>query len=261
MSQAKPVSEVQEFALMLSHAFCPIMLGLVIWWAKSENTGAMFLGGLGWGTNSAPMYVFNWHPLLMTAGVIAETQALLCFRTWPVTKYINKLIHIFWHIVAVVCFSIGLKSVWRYKNLKLLADLYSLHSWIGILVMALFYGQFLVGFAAYFFPGASAEWRRVYLPLHGFLGVFIFAGFCCSIVLGIVEKTTDQGCGYNTDDDDTKDIDPAEYYTDIYLGCRVSYGLGVCVVLSCMVTLYAVMDMLSSEPPKAKKHDDPEEVL
>jgi hypothetical protein len=55
----------------------------------------------------------------------------------------------------------------------------------------------MVGFAAYMYPLASLEWRRVYLPLHGFLGIFIYMGFCLTVILGIVEKTTSQGCGLN----------------------------------------------------------------
>eukprot|EP00613_Pedinella_sp_CCMP2098_P070366 CAMPEP_0171909992 /NCGR_PEP_ID=MMETSP0993-20121228/9079_1 /TAXON_ID=483369 /ORGANISM="non described non described, Strain CCMP2098" /LENGTH=271 /DNA_ID=CAMNT_0012543053 /DNA_START=19 /DNA_END=834 /DNA_ORIENTATION=- len=260
---AKPIGEGQEACLMIAHALCPVVLGLTIWWVKSADTAALFLGGLGWSTNSPPIYVFNWHPLLMVTGVVAETQAILAYRTWPVSRNMNKLIHLFWHCAAVVCFSVGMKAVWRYKNLKDYADLYSLHSWVGIAVAAMVFAQFLTGFAVYVFPTLGPLWRKAYLPLHGFAGVFIYAGLCLSVTLGVTNKTTIQGCGYKSYSGDKEDLNPAEYYKEIYLGCRVSYGLGVCVVLLCITALYAVMDLKSAgpAPKKVEKHteDDDEE--
>jgi hypothetical protein len=42
------------------------------------------------------------------------------------------------------------------------------------------------------------------------------------VLLGVVSKTTMQGCGYNNQAPDftsaKRDTDPAEYYGDIYLG-------------------------------------------
>lgn len=51
----------------------------------------------------------------------------------------------------------------------------------------------------------------------------MFSTFQPQVLLGIVSKTTMQGCGYNaqapTFTTSNKDTDPAEYYDDIYLGC------------------------------------------
>ena len=41
----------------------------------------------------------------------------------------------------------------------------------------------------------------------------------------------------------TRDYNPAQYYTRLPLGCRYSNGLGMLVVLTVMFGSYAVMDM------------------
>ena len=110
--------EAQEICLMVAHALCPICLALTVWWVNGSDLSALFLGGLDW-SGSPPAYAFNWHPLMMVCGVIAETQALLSFRTWPLSPNMLKLIHLFWHLVSGVLFAIGLAAVWRYQVRKI----------------------------------------------------------------------------------------------------------------------------------------------
>jgi len=62
------------------------------------------------------------------------------------------------------------------------------------------------------------------------------------VLLGIVSKTTMQGCGYNaqapTFTTSNKDTDPAKYYDDIYLGCVCFWVLALSsVVLSSLQSL------------------------
>ena len=138
-----------------------------------------------------------------------------------------------------------LSCAYRYKTLKVLASLYSLHSWVGISVMAMvrfyratsssfpftiifhfennnnnntflqtepfhvlrvlcfqcpfaylffsflqFFGQFALGFLMFFFPAASALWRQAYLPLHGFMGTFLYVGLCGTVKIGVASTPT-----------------------------------------------------------------------
>jgi cytochrome b-561 len=245
---------------MIAHALCPVLIGLAVWWVKSIEVDKMFLGGLGWALQTNAAYVFNWHPLLMVAAVVAETQAILTYRTWPFSKPTNKYIHIFWHMCAVACLGLGLKAVWRYKNLKALASLYSLHSWIGLAVVVMVFAQFALGFLVFSFPVAAPAWRRAYLPLHGFFGCFMYMSLCLNVVLGIVNKTTSQGCGYDGKGFVTgagiEDTNPAKYYKDIYLGCRVSYGLAVTTITVALCAMYATMDLKAAAAPRPKDRDE-----
>ena len=131
--------------------------------------------------------------------------------------------------------------------MKVEANLYSLHSWIGIAIITLFYAQQFLGFAAFIFPVASPIWRRAYLPLYVFFGGFIYAALSMQVVLGLVNKTVDQGCGYNKHwSYNEPDTNPAEHFDSIYLGCRVGYGIGITVTVISMCALYATTDLASA---------------
>ena len=223
-----PMSEAQEMTLMIAHALCPVCLALTVWWVNGASTSTLFLGGLDWKASAhhgvPAAGVFNWHPLLMVCGVIAETQALLTWRTWPATPRQLKFIHLLWHCAAGTLFGVGLAAVFRYADIKVTANLYSLHSWVGIAIITLYYTQLFLGFAAFVYPVASPVWRRAYLPLYTFFGGFLYACFAFQVVLGLVNKTVDQGCGYNDRWTYSHgDRNPAEHYDNIYLGCRVAY--------------------------------------
>ncbi|XP_012968872.1 cytochrome b561 isoform X2 [Mesocricetus auratus] len=81
----------------------------------------------------------------------------------------------------------GLVAVFDYHKKKGYADLYSLHSWCGILVFALYFVQWLVGFGFFLFPGASFSLRGRFRPQHIFLGATIFLLSVGTALLGLKE--------------------------------------------------------------------------
>lgn len=130
----KFVTPVQTVSLVLAHIFATISLILVVYWANDH------LGGLGWDIGR----VFNWHPVLMVTGFIfCFVEAALAYRTFALGKATNKLIHLAWQTIGVICISVALKAVFRSHDDKVppLANLYSLHSWLGIAVVTLYYLQ------------------------------------------------------------------------------------------------------------------------
>lgn len=66
-------------------------------------------------------------------------------------------------------------------------ELYSLHSWCGILVFVLFFVQWLMGCSFFLFPGASFSLRSRYRPQHVFLGGAIFLLSVGTALLGLKE--------------------------------------------------------------------------
>jgi hypothetical protein len=47
--------------------------------------------------------VFNWHPILMVAGmVVASTEAMLAFRSLPFGKPVNKAIHLALQTASII---------------------------------------------------------------------------------------------------------------------------------------------------------------
>uniref|UniRef100_A0ABI7Z296 Transmembrane ascorbate-dependent reductase CYB561 n=1 Tax=Felis catus TaxID=9685 RepID=A0ABI7Z296_FELCA len=81
----------------------------------------------------------------------------------------------------------GLVAVFDYHRKKGYADLYSLHSWCGILAFVLYFVQWLVGFGFFLFPGASFSLRSRYRPQHIFFGATIFLLAVGTALLGLKE--------------------------------------------------------------------------
>ncbi|KAF6298350.1 cytochrome b561 [Rhinolophus ferrumequinum] len=114
------------------------LLGLMV----VAMTGAwlgLYRGGIAWeGTLQ-----FNVHPLCMVIGLVfLQGDALLVYRVFRneakrTTKVLHGLLHVFAFIIALV----GLVAVFDYHRKKGYADLYSLHSWCGMLVFVLCFVQ------------------------------------------------------------------------------------------------------------------------
>ncbi|XP_044763721.1 transmembrane ascorbate-dependent reductase CYB561-like isoform X2 [Coccinella septempunctata] len=148
-----------------------------------------YLGGFSLDQTSTE---FNWHPLLMVTGMLfLYSQSILVYRTGRNTKkFTLKCIHAGLHITILIMAALGLKAVFDSHNYASppIANLYSLHSWLGILTFALFCGQLVIGFTTFLFPGASKGLRTAVLPYHVTLGS---AGFLMSVItagLGYAEK-------------------------------------------------------------------------
>ena len=186
-------------------------------WATGAKNKDMFLGGLGWG-GSVPERVWNWHPIFVVCMVVCLTQALIAHVTWiSCSKGIMKWYHLTCQTGAVVFLSLGLKTEWRYNNLKLDANLTSLYSWFEVTAATLICCQFVFGILVYVWPTAPGDYRKALLPLHIFFELAIYAFASLNVVVGIVEKTADQGCGYNNHwDADEQDTDPADFYGNFF---------------------------------------------
>ncbi|XP_069337699.1 transmembrane ascorbate-dependent reductase CYB561 [Eulemur rufifrons] len=160
------------------------LLGLTV----VAMTGAwlgLYRGGIAW--ESALQ--FNVHPLCMVIGLVfLQGDALLVYRVFRneakrTTKVLHGVLHVFAFIIALV----GLVAVFDYHKKKGYPDLYSLHSWCGILVFVLYFVQWIVGFSFFLFPGASFSLRSRYRPQHVFFGAAIFLLSVGTALLGLKE--------------------------------------------------------------------------
>ncbi|VFV22243.1 cytochrome b561-like [Lynx pardinus] len=106
---------------------------------------------------------------------------------WNETKRTTKVLHGLLHVFAFIIALVGLVAVFDYHRKKGYADLYSLHSWCGILAFVLYLVQWLVGFGFFLFPGASFSLRSRYRPQHIFFGATIFLLAVGTALLGLKE--------------------------------------------------------------------------
>ncbi|XP_055136183.1 lysosomal membrane ascorbate-dependent ferrireductase CYB561A3 isoform X2 [Symphalangus syndactylus] len=146
-------------------------------------------GGFAW---NGSIYMFNWHPVLMVAGmVVFYGGASLVYRlpqSWVGPKLPWKLLHAALHLMAFVLTVVGLVAVFTFHNHGRIANLYSLHSWLGITTVFLFACQWFLGFAVFLLPWASMWLRSLLKPIHVFFGAAILSLSITSVISGINEK-------------------------------------------------------------------------
>jgi len=149
-----------------------------------------YRGGFAW--QSHPGIQFNWHPFLMGLGLVfLYSQAILIYRTGRnIPKMKLKVLHASIHLLAFIFSVIGLKAVFDSHNLadKPIPNLYTLHSWIGLITVIIFSVQFLTGFISFLYPGLSSSLRKALLPVHVIFGTTTFVMGLVSAMTGLTEK-------------------------------------------------------------------------
>ncbi|ODN00241.1 Cytochrome b reductase 1 [Orchesella cincta] len=147
-----------------------------------------FTGGVSWGTDSKTE--INLHVILMTVFMVyLQGHGAIIFRTLPSRpKFQVKLIHAGFHFTTVIAVSFGLWSAVRAHNMKGQPHFFTLHSWIGIIAIVLFYGQFLAGFLVFLLPYAPMRVRNFVIPYHKFMGPLIFLSSCMAAATGMMMK-------------------------------------------------------------------------
>ncbi|CAG0914770.1 unnamed protein product [Notodromas monacha] len=154
-----------------------------------------YCGGFAW--SSEPLLQFNWHPLCMAFGLVYLSGNELLFSLSAILIYRGlrferkrklKLAHAGIQIVGFCSVVFGLKAVFSFHDAKGIANMYSLHSWIGLITVILFACQWCGGLISFLYPGIKSDLRSKYLPLHVVFGVIIFVLSCTAAIMGLLEK-------------------------------------------------------------------------
>ncbi|KAJ7974204.1 transmembrane ascorbate ferrireductase 1 [Quillaja saponaria] len=149
-----------------------------------------FRGGLAWESSNKSL-IFNIHPVLMLIGlIIIGGEAIISYKSLPLKKEVKKLIHLVLHAIALILGIIGIYTAFKYHNESGIANLYSLHSWLGIGVISLYGIQWIYGFLIFFYPGGSSSLRSESLPWHVLFGLFVYVLAVGTAALGFLEKLT-----------------------------------------------------------------------
>lgn len=101
-----------------------------------------------------------------------------------------KWSHAIIHIVTFILVVIGLVAAFDSHNLANppIPNLYSLHSWIGLIAVILFGMQWVAGFVSFLIPGLKEPIKEMYMPLHIYFGLLGFGFAVIAALLGIAEK-------------------------------------------------------------------------
>jgi cytochrome b-561 len=240
--------QLQTKAIIASHVLALIAMTVVIVWIN-------LLGGLSsWGPGKAKL-VFNWHPLLMITAFSFMTVATFSFR-WQQyyipNRRLAKLLHGSAWAVAALCMLVGLLAVFQSHNDKqsgFVANMYSLHSWIGVFTILMYVFQFLAGLFTFggvplpFFLGGTTvitqSFKAKMLTVHYYVGPLVYLSTATTILLGIQEKEGFVGCAYKVTQ---ADLFPIQHFSEIPFACRVSHLLGIVVLLMAASTTFAMHD-------------------
>jgi cytochrome b-561 len=149
-----------------------------------------FRGGLAWESSNKGL-IFNIHPVLMLLGlIIMGGEAIISYKSLPFKKEVKKLIHLVLHAIALVLGIVGIYTAFKFHNESNIANLYSLHSWLGIGIIVLYGIQWIYGFVVFFFPGGTPGIRKESLPWHALFGAFVYILAVGNAALGFLEKLT-----------------------------------------------------------------------
>ncbi|KAK1302730.1 putative transmembrane ascorbate ferrireductase 4 [Acorus calamus] len=131
------------------------------------------------------------HPLLMVIGlIIISGEAIMAHQSLSrFSRRSRKSVHLGLQGTA---FGLGVFGIWAKFRGKdgIVANFYSLHSWMGLLCLSLFAAQWVVGFVNFFDRIESRRARATVLPWHVFVGLYTYVLAVVTAQTGLLEKLT-----------------------------------------------------------------------
>ncbi|XP_073266999.1 uncharacterized protein [Populus alba] len=130
------------------------------------------------------------HPLLMVIGfILISGEAILVHKWLPGSRGFKKSVHLCLQGLALAC---GIFGIWTkfHGNDGIVANFFSLHSWMGLICISLFGAQWLMGFVSFWHRGEMRTARITVLPWHIFLGLYTYGLAVATAETGLLEKIT-----------------------------------------------------------------------
>ena len=246
------LKKLQRSAHIAAHMLALLSVLVVSWWIH-------MLGGLTLEAKGNSKLIFNYHPLLMIVAFCFMTIATLSFQhysEWGLTERSQrKFVHGLSWTVATLCGALALIAVFKSHNDETsgyIANLYSFHSWIGIIVTILYVLQWLVGLGTFGLGYGSPSFKAVAVTIHKYIGPILYQGAAFTICLGIQEKEGFVGCSYKVE---SADLLPIQHFFEIPLACRVSHALGLIVVVMSILTMFAIQEFPSLHSSAIHSYD------
>ncbi|EJK48515.1 hypothetical protein THAOC_32677 [Thalassiosira oceanica] len=251
IAESSSLQKLQKSSSIISLMLSPIAIILVSVWAAE-------LGGVSWKEGESSK-VFNWHPILMICAFSLMNVATLVFRITDTSSYqtrldtnstssaehkskkrVAKTIHGSVWSISFILGIVAMMAVVKSHNDAIsgyIANLYSLHSWVGVLVMTLYTLQLMVGLLSFGGFRNRLTNSPAILEIHKFSGSLLHILITVTILLGLQEKEGFISCSYSVDSADTM---PFLHLGDIPSSCKISHGLGIVVLLIGILTSFSL---------------------
>ncbi|XP_059655571.1 probable transmembrane ascorbate ferrireductase 4 [Cornus florida] len=130
------------------------------------------------------------HPICMVIGfILISGEAILVHRWLPGSRNLKKSVHLCLQGVALAS---GIFGIWTkfHSQDGVVANFYSLHSWMGLICVSLFGFQWLMGFLSFWHKGEVRAIRVRILPWHVFVGLYTYGLAVVTAETGLLEKLT-----------------------------------------------------------------------
>ncbi|TGZ61352.1 hypothetical protein CRM22_008037 [Opisthorchis felineus] len=154
--------------------------------------GGAFNNGFDWNDSRK---VFNFHVLFMVLGfVFLYGDSILIYRIFrDKPKKPLKIAHAVLLLLALLFASIGVRAAYERRKNATPMMLYSIHSWLGIIVFIAFSLQWIFGLAFFLIPQTPMEPRSRYLPFHTGFGLFLHCLVMLVCLCGITTVNVSPG--------------------------------------------------------------------
>ncbi|XP_018026672.1 plasma membrane ascorbate-dependent reductase CYBRD1 isoform X1 [Hyalella azteca] len=218
----------------------------------------LFRDGFAWNEDVAKQ--FNLHPVLMITGFIfLMGNAMLVYRLFRCcNKLASKILHTFLYLLAVPCIVVATIAVFDNHNLRNppIPNLYSLHSWLGLVTMGLFALQvtktFVVGFFSFWIllccDQGTSNFRANLLPIHSTFGIITFMLAVATAVSGYTEKAI-----FSLKSDYAQLVDEA-WYINAQGISLVALAILMCFLLFSHTFSRRTSPVAFVEPPSSNNH-------
>ena len=183
---------------------------------------------------------------MMVSGMIfCFVSSLMSYRVILLPKYMTKYIHALLHTAALLFVCIGLSAVIignnytdHYTYHVYTANLYSLHSLLGLTAVILYFCNYLLGGFFFLTSYMSVDMKKLFKPNHIYIGVFTLFAAAMAAEAGIMELATEVGCHYGVT---RADWNPAQNYHKLPDACKLSNGIGLMIFITVLFAGYALL--------------------
>jgi uncharacterized membrane protein YozB (DUF420 family) len=234
-------------------------------WTSNSNSDFFYLGIPNWQTN-----LLAWHPVLMVCGFFISQLGAIA--SWALLRdhFNAKLMHVFCQLAGMSTMIAGLWAIWKYKIDVQSFNYTTIHSWLGIVtvalyVLAFFWGS-LMATLTRFYPDSILRKAFDLKNGHKNIGTIVLVMTVVSILTGVMDYLPQGSC---IPDVTSYEQDAGQYYAQIPGSCKVAYGMAICVATAMILALsviafrgdsFGFMKPLPQAEALNKKIDPPIEV-
>lgn len=173
---------------------------------------------------------------------------VLAISSWSLISEhsVAKGIHFIFQITAVSFLIAGLLAIVKYQFQRKAPSLTTMHSWLGVLTVAVFGCNFSVGITMgivkQFYSETKVGKAFDFSSIHRLLGLFTFFLTVISIVTGIMNHLGLGKCYYYDSNDVIykADVNPADNYRYLPDACKIANGMGIATIASAFIIGVAV---------------------